>query len=39
LLRVMRRGGFAPPPRFELNVTGYLTGLAHSLGITLRAPR
>jgi hypothetical protein len=39
LLRPLRAGEFAPPPRFELNVTGYLTGLAHSLGITLRAPR
>jgi hypothetical protein len=39
LLDVMRRGEFVAPPRFELNVTGYLTGLAHDLGISLKAPR
>ena len=39
LLDAMRRGDFPAPPRFELNVTGYLTGLAHDLGLELRAPR
>lgn len=35
LLKLMRRGQFKAPPRFELNVTGYLTELAHDLGIEL----
>ena len=38
LLRVLRSGGFAPPPRFDLSVTGYLTSLAQNLGLTLRVP-
>jgi hypothetical protein len=35
LIHMLRHGELARPPRFELNATGYLTGLAHELGIRL----
>jgi len=39
LLTRMRRGRCKTPPHFELNLTGYLTGLAHDLGLELEARR
>lgn len=36
LIDVLRHGRLARPPRVELNATGYLTGLAHDLGIRLK---
>ncbi|HVY50167.1 MAG TPA: TfuA-like protein [Devosia sp.] len=35
LIGLLRESQFARPPQFELNVTGYLTGLARDLGIRL----
>jgi hypothetical protein len=38
LLEMLRTGQFSAPAPFELNATGYLTGLARELGIRLERP-